>query len=180
MINFYSFDEKYKVNRLIQGDLFIKSARLKDAEKELLLEYLKTVEIVYDLKIQDGSELMIIEADCELCKGKNSLAERIARAIASSLPYSCLVVIRHNDKAKIFSFIEEHNLEDRFRSKIVKCFATFDFSISNIPQNIITLLEAFSDVSIKVPTLFEVQNIWSKFMNKATNGLSELNVKGYY
>lgn len=113
---FYALD-KSRVNKRLDADTFIRKANLTAAESRLLKEYLSEVIIRYLIRYPNNSELVVIEAVVG-CYYKQYTFQRIAEAIASSIPNKVLVLVRYKQRAKLVAFITAVNRETNFRMSI--------------------------------------------------------------
>ena len=113
---FYALD-KSRVNKRLDADTFINKANLTAAESRLLKEYLSEVIIQYLIKYPNGSELVITEAVVG-CYYKQYTFQKIAEAIANSIPNKVLVLVRYQNRAKLAAFITTVNRETNFRMSI--------------------------------------------------------------
>lgn len=150
--NMFNIPSRYFVNKSIEKNSFIQKANLSKAEKRELDKQLLSVKILYDLLFDDKSEAFIIEVNTKILYRKDSMAT-IAKAIASSIPYYTLVLVKYENYMRIVFFNTKINSKDESRKVVL------NYTSSHIMN--LYKLNAFDDC------LFE--DISSAFSESASN-----------
>ena len=159
-----AFPKKYEVTGKITKDRFLNSGNLTDAEKKVLELYLKNINILYDIRFLDQSEMIVLEIELtDAERGKYGLSN-LVKAIAQSIPYLCMLLVRTEGVIRFFTFDRKENEFDDSRSRVRDICSS---------QDIIPIKEDISDgilitklrASIANATSAEELNIeWSKLL----------------
>lgn len=73
-----AFPKKYEVTGKITKDRFLNSGNLTDAEKKVLELYLKNINILYDIRFLDQSEMIVLEIELtDAERGKYGLSNLV-------------------------------------------------------------------------------------------------------
>lgn len=113
-----AFPKKYEVTGKITKDRFLNSGNLTDAEKKVLELYLKNINILYDICFFDQSEMIVLEIELtDAERGKYGLSN-LVKAIAQSIPYLCLLLVRTEGVIRFFTFDRKENEFDDCRSRV--------------------------------------------------------------
>ena len=127
-----SLPEKFKANKILSPSVFLSKANLTDAEINEVSPIITGIEIKYDVIFSDKSEIIFIEVTIKYQKDKWT-CKNIARIVAKSIPYDCIIYI-HDDFFGILSaFIRRASENDIGRSVIEKQSAIPQFQINDIP-----------------------------------------------
>ena len=100
MFDLLTFPEQFRANKRIDKQKFLKAANLTQKERETLAQSVVQVTVQYALQFRDGSELLILLVEIDRWLRKYELFE-IARVIASSFPYRCLITLQQGNSARI-------------------------------------------------------------------------------
>lgn len=140
-----AFPKKYEVTGKITKDRFLNSGNLTDAEKKVLELYLKNINILYDIRFLDQSEMIVLEIELtDAERGKYGLSN-LVKAIAQSIPYLCMLLVRTEGVIRFFTFDRKENEFDDSRSRVRDICSSQD--IIPIKEDISDHLE--EDVIIK-------------------------------
>lgn len=140
-----AFPKKYEVTGKITKDRFLNSGNLTDAEKKVLELYLKKINILYDIRFLDQSEMIVLEIELtDAERGKYGLSN-LVKAIAQSIPYLCMLLVRTEGVIRFFTFDRKENEFDDSRSRVRDICSSQD--IIPIKEDISDHLE--EDVIIK-------------------------------
>ena len=113
--------DEYRVHKSIDKQLFINNPNSTDREKQLLMDYLQTISIEYDIKFQlDSSEFLVIEADVN--EGTFFQLRTIAKIIGASMPYPCAVFLNYNGYIHMWMFEYIAGTKNPNRKTISGCF----------------------------------------------------------
>ena len=113
-----AFPKKYEVTGKITKDRFLNSGNLTDAEKKVLELYLKNINTLYDICFSDQSEMIVLEIELtDAERGKYGLSN-LVKAIAQSIPYLCLLLVRTEGVIRFFTFDRKENEFDDCRSRV--------------------------------------------------------------
>ena len=118
--------EKYKINKKVTVEMFLKKANMNESEKKFVLENVSNIELKYDICFKDKSEIIIMEISCETEK-----YEKVAKLIAQSIPYQCIIFMRRKLICSISFFQIRDNKNWSGRSVVEKQFVTPDFYVDN-------------------------------------------------
>lgn len=77
-----AFPKKYEVTGKITKDRFLNSGNLTDAEKKVLELYLKNINILYDIRFLDQSEMIVLEIELtDAERGKYGLSNLVMHSV---------------------------------------------------------------------------------------------------
>ena len=82
MFDYLDFPEKYRIQKSIDKDTFLKKANLTEVEKEQLSKNLIRIELCYDLKFPDKSETVVVQVSLKSLHGRFT-ARNVARIVGS-------------------------------------------------------------------------------------------------
>lgn len=133
--------EKYKINKKVTVEMFLKKANMNESEKRFVLENVSNIELKYDICFKDKSEIIIMDISCETEKYEES-----AKLIAQSIPYQCIIFMRRKLICSISFFQIRDNKNWSGRSVVEKQFVTPDFYVDNITGKAKTLLSDIHDI----------------------------------
>lgn len=133
--NLFDIPSRFFINKSIEKNSFVQKANLSKAEKRELDKQLLSVTILYDFLFDDKSEAFIIEVKTKILYRKDSMAT-IAKAIASSIPYYTLVLVKYENYMRIVFFNTKINSKEESRRVVLNYtssdiinlnkFSTFD------------------------------------------------------
>lgn len=103
-------------------------ANLSPAEKALIQCFVDEVTIMYDVVCKDGSEAIALGVKINGWKDKWTM-HHIARAVASSFPYECLIYAEYGTVARVFAFKMKESQSNNRRAVIEKMYATPQFML---------------------------------------------------
>lgn len=126
-----AFPKKYEVTGKITKDRFLNSGNLTDAEKKVLELYLKNINILYDIRFLDQSEMIVLEIELtDAERGKYGLSN-LVKAIAQSIPYLCMLLVRTEGVIRFFTFDRKENEFDDSRSRVRDICSSQDIMFSD-------------------------------------------------
>lgn len=125
MWDFLGFPEEYQVKKKLDRDKFLRSANLTECEQRKLGLNLERINLLYDIRFPDSSEMMVLETTENIRLGRIGYRlKEYVRGIAQSFPYYCLVIIRYMNSVKILLPIERKNKTDDRRMYVEHMIAT--------------------------------------------------------
>lgn len=133
--------EKYKINKKVTVEMFLKKANMNESEKRFVLENVSNIELKYDICFKDKSEIIIMDISCETEK-----YEKVAKLIAQSIPYQCIIFMRRKLICSISFFQIRDNKNWSGRSVVEKQFVTPDFYVDNITGKAKTLISGIHGI----------------------------------
>ena len=103
MMKYWSltFPEEFKVGKQI-FDRILKSGSITHKQKSFLEENTKEIELSYDIKFDDDSEIIVLR--CEALKSGISIGRELARIIAKTIPYPVLIQVHRDYLSHLFAF----------------------------------------------------------------------------
>ena len=120
---------KYKVDKIMDSSFFVENANLTKAERKELEPYLSHVAILYQVEYEDDSQLIFLEIVIG-CIYYEHTFQKVARAVASSLPHQVILLIRYQNRTKIVAFNSRANTKNSFR-RYVQNFVCSPYFWSN-------------------------------------------------
>lgn len=114
----FDIPSRYYVIRTIDKDNFVKKASLSLTEKREIDTQISSVGILYDLKFRNNSEAFIIEVNTKILYRKDSMAT-IAKAIASSIPYYTIVLVKYDNYMRVVFLNTKNNSKDESRKVVL-------------------------------------------------------------
>lgn len=148
MIDFFDFDEKYRVKKKMSPNKFLQGANLTPSEKEKLEKSLLEIEILYDLRSVNGEELVIIGAEVGNFMRYGLKMKELAKAIAQSISYPSVIVLYLGRHAQISLFSTRKNKNDNSRRLIEKTRTSKIFSADEPEYYIFDLLKAIYETDL--------------------------------
>lgn len=127
MDTFLGFPEQYYVGKKYDPRKFAASQTVTPGRKKAL-ECVSELEIMYDLRFKDSSEIIVFLVKIEK-KDDDWTYSSVADAMASSIPHQCLVVIHDGYVANIFSFISRIQKNNPRRRKIYDAYRFIGFEM---------------------------------------------------
>ncbi len=111
---------KYSVDINLNLDTFLRKANLTEKEKEYLAEHIGSIKLLYRIPFENKQEILFYQA--VLSKWDSEYVERnVAKSIASSMPYDCIVGLQNGKATKYFTFNRSANTQNERRSVISDC-----------------------------------------------------------
>lgn len=138
MREYLKFPEENYVGKKLSKERYIKSANLTNAEEKCLDAYLDSIEILYSFPFDDG-EIIVLLVDYSSVECNKFSLNNFVMAVAQSLPYYILLIVRCEGVIRFFSFDEKENTVDARRSRV--------FSV-NSSSDIIPLEDDYDDNTI--------------------------------
>lgn len=119
MFDYLRFPQKNEVGKKIAADEFIKKANLTPSESRCLAQYLGKIEILYDFPFDDG-EIVVLLAEFKIENFVENMYafENFVKAIAQSLPYRVLLIVKYEGIIQFFAFYEKENTLYSGRSRV--------------------------------------------------------------
>ena len=124
--------EKYRVNKKLGKERFLRLGNLSPSEKKYLGTYAKNIDILYDIRFSGASEMVVIYTEVEApVLQKRYFCSNYTKAIAQSIPYHCLIILRCKSIVKYFAFEKRPNKENTSRMLVTECYATDELNDFN-------------------------------------------------
>ena len=121
MTSVFELPEKYRVKKELGKEQYLRLGNLSPAERKYIEVYANSIDILYDIPFQDSSEMVVISSEIELPVLKRRyFCLNYAKAIAQSVPYYCLVIIRYRSTVKLYAFDKRYNLNDQIRMVVTE------------------------------------------------------------
>ena len=115
MWDYLGFPEKYRVNKKLGREVFLRNANLTDYERRYVQDFMLTANVLYDIVFSDKSEVVVLHSELKYIPRKKYFLQNYANAIAKSLPHKCLLILQCSGVAKIIVFHEHENPNDARR-----------------------------------------------------------------
>ena len=172
MIDLFCFPDCYKVKKKTTVSHYLSTAAITETEKETIRKYVKNISFLYDIKCSDKSELIIIAADVENVTINEQL-EKVARGIASSIPYDVLVAVFVGNNVRLFSFVTEKNTVNDNR-KTIKNVSSTDFFTADHPEPyIVKTLAEIKTTPFIANSSAELLNNWFRIIKSYRKSINE-------
>lgn len=125
MHEYLKFPLQNHVGKKLSNTRYIRSANQTKAESKWLAAYLESVEILYSFPYQDGEIVVLLAEYLSTEHGKYSL-NNFVMAIAQSLPYKILLIVKCEGVIRFFAFNERANTIDGGRSRVLSVNSSAD------------------------------------------------------
>lgn len=125
MHEYLKFPQKNYVGKRLSNERYIKSANLTNAEEKWLAAYLDSIEILYSFPYNDG-ELIVLLAEYTSVEHSKFSLNNFVMAVAQSLPYKILLIVRCEGVIRFFAFDEKTNQIDERRSRVFSVNSSID------------------------------------------------------
>lgn len=125
MYDYLNFPSQNKVGKKLSNSKYIKSANLTKGEEKRLAPFLGAIEILYSFPFEDG-EIIVLLADFSVAERGRFTLNGFVRAVAQSLPYRILLIVRSEGVIRFFSFDEQSNKTDNRRMNVNRVYASQD------------------------------------------------------
>jgi len=125
MHEYLKFPQKNYVGKRLSNERYIKSANLTNAEEKWLSAYLESIEILYSFPYNDGEIIVLLAEYTSVEHSKFSL-NNFVMAVAQSLPYKILLIVRCEGVIRFFAFDEKTNQIDERRSRVFSVNSSID------------------------------------------------------
>lgn len=158
--NLLRFPEKYKVDKKLGKERYLKFANLTPAERKKIEAYMQNAEVLYAIPFEDGSEVVVLYTLLDYYEYNRYLMKNYIDSIAQSLPYRCLLIVRQEDTCRFYVFDTHENKNNSGRSVVDSCYASFDFNIHDSYSYDEQLLCAFRDSITKCHTDKQLFEYW--------------------
>ena len=146
MIDLLSLPEKYKVNKIIDKQSFIKKANLTPAERKKVESFLSSIKILYDVNFSDSSELIFLELSIKYMMDKFTV-RHIARCIAASIPHKVILFAHCPKGTQLIVFQGKSNKFNSFRTSIISFICSPYFDYRNPGYITKSIFEELSNIS---------------------------------
>lgn len=130
MKKLFNLPEEFEIHKKgFSKKTFLDKAKLTTNEKELIVKFVKSMNLIYDIRYHDGSEIILM--DVELFYRQNRSTDiDVARVISTALPYNCITLIQNEKYARIVVFSKQQNTIQACRSVVCKQASTNIFDIN--------------------------------------------------
>ena len=158
--DFLGLPKEFEVGKHIR-EQFLRSGTTTPGRKRLIEERVTDIELLYDLKFIDGSEIIVIIASID--KSVDDWTEKnVALAIASSFPHHSMVIVCNGSGANIFTFEEKRQSRNNDRMSIEKVYKSIHFYIGNIDDEVLQLIDTIRKEYEENKTAAFVCDKWNK------------------
>ena len=129
MKTIFGFPQRYEVRKKLDKERFLKFGNLSPAETRRIEAYLDKIEIIYSIPYYDKSEMTVLVANCPAPTEYSDIHHQygilnFANAIAASIPYHCLVMVRAGSVFKLFMFSKHDHRQSIGRTVIDETYST--------------------------------------------------------
>lgn len=135
MIEYLNFPSKNIVSKKLTSQRYMQLANLTNSEYKRLAPYLDGIEILYSFPFEDG-EIIVLLAEFSEGEYSHYTLHNFVMAIAQSVPYPILLIVKCEGVVRFFSFEEKENQMNSGRSKVLFVHSSMD---------VILLEDAFFD-----------------------------------
>lgn len=164
MIDYLNFPTENIVAKKLTSKKYIKSANLTDAEHKRLAPYLDGIEILYSFPFDDGELIVLLAEFSEEEYGRYTL-HNFVMAIAQSIPYKILLIIKCEGVIRFFSFDEKENQTNTGRSKVLSVHSSTDIILveDNVFDNI--MISELRTAAEEVKSAEELHSRWHAILS---------------
>lgn len=117
MYDYLGFPRDNIVKKNMTIDKYLNTASLTNAEKRNLSAYLKTIKLLYSFPFADD-EIIVVLSEFSIEEIKRYIIANFVTAIAQSIPYKMLLIVKCEGVLRLFIFDERLNKRDNTRSKV--------------------------------------------------------------
>ena len=140
--DFLGFPHQYEVGKEIK-DQFLKSSTLTPGRRKLLEDRVTDIELLYDLKFNDRSEIIVLLVGIDKAVG-DWTENNVAMAVASSFPHHSMVIIHNGLAAQFFTFEATVQKKDHRRMSIAKAFMSLTVNLEKLDREALQVVEDFN------------------------------------
>ena len=172
------FPQRYEVRKKLGKERFLRLGNLSPAETRQIQAYLDGIEIIYSIPMKDGSEAMVLVANCPAPTAYSDIHRQyrlsnFAKAIAASIPYKCLLIVRAERAIKLFAF-KKHDHQNAFaRSVVDEVYSTPDIYITELSSRERELFAAMADARAVSHSSAELNSHWIGLLAGYSGGYGE-------
>ena len=169
MYEYLKFPEKNRVGKKLSKSKYVKRSNATEGERKYVAAYLQYAEILYSFQFNDGEVIvLLVDYFAEECD-KYTL-HNFVKAIAQSIPYKILLIVKSEGTIRFFTFDERINTRDDNRSLVNSMHSSMDIiPIENgIDANII--LNAFRSAIGEAKTAKELYGLWDSVLAEGESG----------
>lgn len=164
MHEYLKFPQKNYVGKRLSNERYIKSANLTNAEEKWLAAYLDSIEILYSFPFTDG-EIIVLLADYSSVTNSKFSLNNFVKAVAQSLPYKIMLVVRCEGVIRFFSFDEKINFVDNRRSKVISVNSSLDIIPIEDDYFDNKLIDDLREASINTSTAKDLNERWNYLLS---------------
>lgn len=125
MIEYLQFPSQNVVGKKLSGRQYIQSANLTDAEYKRIAPYLNGIDILYSFPFEDGEVIVLLAYFSEEEFSRYTL-HNFVMAIAQSVPYPILLIVKCEGVIRFFIFDESENQLNSSRSRVQSVNSSMD------------------------------------------------------
>lgn len=125
MEDYLKFPQENYIGKRLSKEQYIKFANLTNAEKKPISAYLDFIQILYSFHFDDGKIIVLLAEYTSVEYSKCALNDFV-KAIAQSLPYRIMLIVRCEGVIHFFVFNEKINENDNRRSKVLSVKSSLD------------------------------------------------------
>jgi len=178
------FPARYEVRKKLGKERYLKLGNLSSAETRRMQAYLDGIDIIYSIPLRDRSEMMVLTANCPAPTEYSDIHKpygllNFANAIAASIPYSCLLIVRAERAIKLFAFKKHDHKNVSARSVIDEAYSTPDIYITELGFRERDLFSAMADAINGSETSDILNSHWISLLAGYSGGYSESIGCGY-
>lgn len=167
MKGFLAFSKEFEVKKTLTKENFLRSANLTNVERKTLISYIRNLNILYDITFLDNSEMIVLEIELNHNDRGNYGLNNLVIAIAQSLPYHCMLLVREEGVVRLFSFKRKENKFDDCRTRVLDvCSSSEMIPIQNDVSDEIMIKE-LRDAIMKSTSAKELNWEWNKILKNS-------------
>lgn len=169
MYDYLNFPSQNKVGKKLSNSRYIKSANLTKGEEKRLAPFLGAIEILYSFPFEDG-EIIVLLADFSVAERERFTLNGFVRAVAQSLPYRILLIVRSEGVIRFFSFDEQSNKTDNRRMKVNIVYDSQDISLmaNDFMDN--KLISDLRNAAFEAESAKNLNTKWNSILSKSKCG----------
>lgn len=169
------FPQRYEVRKKLGKERFLRLGNLSPAETRRIQAYLDGIEIIYSIPLRDRSEMMVLVANCPAPTEYSDIHKQygllnFANAIAASIPYKCLLVVRAERAVKLFAFKKHDHQNIAARSVVDEAYSTPDIYLSELTFRERDVFSAMADTIALAENADDLNKRWISILAGYSGG----------
>ena len=159
MHEYLMFPPQNWVGRKMSSTKYINAANQTKAESKWLEAHLGSIEILYSFPYCDG-EIVVLLADYSSVEHRKYSLNNFVLAVAQSVPYRILLIVRNEGAIRFFAFNEKTNTINGGRSRVLAVSSSTDIIplADDIRDNM--LIEKLREAAYMAETAEELNRRW--------------------
>ena len=139
MKNLLALPDEFRITKNLTKEKFLLSAALLENDKEKIERLVSDIDLLYDIKYPDGSEIIVVDVLLKMRLSFDTDAE-IAGIIAKSIPHHCIFLSHADDFGKIIVFQTRQHSSNNRRKIIENQTSSPIFSLKRISPDIAKMI----------------------------------------